>query len=649
MKKRKDCFFGVHLDFHSNDTAEGIGENLTAEAIRSFIREVKPDFMQCDVKGHSGYSSYQTKVGFPTPKIQKDALRIWREATQAEDVPLYAHYSGLMDAVQAKLHPDWRVVNKNGEPAWCHMSYFSDYIDELLIPQLKELAVDYQLNGVWMDAECWAASEDYSPRALEAYEASGKTLSFKEFSRQAFRDYVTNYIQQVKAVAPDFELASNWLYTQQAPEKPTVPVDFLSGDVIPFETYDSTKFGSRIIANQHMTWDLMSWSTDMYLNYEKSALQLCVEATDIIAVGGAFQVYCEQNFKNILQSDTYVSTLKEISEYCHAREEYCHKASMRKEVGVLLSQTAYFHERDRLFGRGGLHYDSVQGCIMACLENQYSGEILLGYNALEQDISDYKLIVIPELKAIEPALKEKLLAYANAGGALMIAGAYASRLFAEDLGVTPVGDVQDSYAQLVINGKKLTIESVLTVFEEEGLHTAYLAKTAGEGLAMKQSMFGDAGGSWPLPKKQYTRKMAGSIVKEYGKGKIALIPFDLGRQYTYLRTYQMRDFFAEIAKSVYAEKMVKTNTHFVEIILTEKDGREFVQTVNLETGKKHIDIKSFDEILPLRNVKLSYLRAKKPNKIMRYPENTEVAFTYENGRVEFELDELKIHSIFEML
>ena len=112
MKKRKDCFVGVHFDFHSNQTADGIGEKLDGEEIRAFIKEVRPDFLQCDVKGHGGYSSYPTKIGYATPNIKKDILRIWRDVTKEENVAIFALYSGILDAIQADLHPDWRVENK---------------------------------------------------------------------------------------------------------------------------------------------------------------------------------------------------------------------------------------------------------------------------------------------------------------------------------------------------------------------------------------------------------------------------------------------------------------------------------------------------------------------------------------------------------
>ncbi|MBR3864228.1 MAG: hypothetical protein IKJ19_03815 [Clostridia bacterium] len=650
MKKRKDCFFGVHFDFHSNQTALGIGEKLEESKIQEFLRTVKPDFVQCDVKGHGGYSSYPTKCGFQTPAIKKDILAIWRNVTKQENVALYAHYSGILDAIQAKINPDWCVCDKNGNTDPYAMSSFSDYDENILIPQLIELAVDYKLDGAWVDGECWAATEDYSAPALLAYEKSGKVFSFKDFHRQAFRNHVQNYLNKVREVAPNFEIASNWMYTQQMPEKPTVSIDFISGDVIPMETYNATKFGTRVIANQNKTWDLASWSTDFYLHYEKSALQLCTEAADIIAMGGAFQVYCVQDYKSFMQNETYIPTLKEIGEFCKARQEFCHHANIRKEVGVLISEKGYFCERDRLFGRGGIHTDSASGLTVACLENQYSTEILLGYNALEQDISGYKAIIIPELKEIEPELKQKLLSYAKAGGALIIIGAHSSKLFASEFGYGNQSLKTDEViAQLIIDNKKLTVECDFTLFNGDSLHQAKLATTSGEGLGVKQSVFGGAGGSWPLPRVQFDTSVVGSMVKPYGKGNIAIVPFDLGEQYLNFKTYQMRDMLGEIISKCYTEKMVKTNTHLVEIVLTEKNGREFINLINLGIGKVAGEVKTYDESLPIHNLKVEYLRDKKPSKVILLPENKELEFSYNNGRVCFEIEKLDIHSIIEII
>ena len=92
---------------------------------------------------------------------------------------------------------------------------------------------------------------------------------------------------------------------------------------------------------------------------------------------------------------------------------------------------------------------------------------------------------------------------------------------------------------------------------------------------------------------------------------------------------------------------MKTNTHLVEVILTEKDGREFVQFVNAAKGPMAAWIKSYDEMSPLRDLRVSYL-CDKPKRIVRFPENTQLEFKYQDGRAEFTINELSIHTVIEI-
>jgi len=52
-----------------------IGNNVTCEMVEKIIEEVKPDYVQCDCKGHPGFSSYPTKVGYAAPGIKYDSLK----------------------------------------------------------------------------------------------------------------------------------------------------------------------------------------------------------------------------------------------------------------------------------------------------------------------------------------------------------------------------------------------------------------------------------------------------------------------------------------------------------------------------------------------------------------------------------------------
>lgn len=73
--RRKDSFFGLHFDYHANKDTKDAGKYLDEKVIERIVTEVKPDFIQCDTKGHPGNSSYRTEVGTPAPRPNKTVLQ----------------------------------------------------------------------------------------------------------------------------------------------------------------------------------------------------------------------------------------------------------------------------------------------------------------------------------------------------------------------------------------------------------------------------------------------------------------------------------------------------------------------------------------------------------------------------------------------
>jgi len=173
---RRDAFFGLHFDLHPNETDTALGADVTEEMVGRLLDRVRPDYVQYDCKGHAGWAGYPTKVGWAAPGIKKDSLSIWRKATRERGVGLYIHYSGVWDSRAIAEHPDWARIDEKGNRDPNNTSVFGPYIDELLVPQLKEVTAAYDLDGLWVDGECWAAQLDYSPRALAAWKKETSPL-----------------------------------------------------------------------------------------------------------------------------------------------------------------------------------------------------------------------------------------------------------------------------------------------------------------------------------------------------------------------------------------------------------------------------------------------------------------------------------------
>lgn len=145
---RKEAFLGLHFDLHPNQNDTQLGADITKEMIAYLLKTVQPDYVQYDCKGHAGYTGYPTKIGWPSPGIQKDSLALWRKVTREYGVGLFIHSSGVWDSVAVEHHPEWARLNAEGTPDKNATSTFGPYCDELLIPPLVEVADAYNLDGV---------------------------------------------------------------------------------------------------------------------------------------------------------------------------------------------------------------------------------------------------------------------------------------------------------------------------------------------------------------------------------------------------------------------------------------------------------------------------------------------------------------------
>ena len=369
--RRADSFLGIHFDFHAGEDCTEVGRNTTPAMVENIIQLVKPDYLQIDCKGHAGVSSYPTKVGHPAPGFVGDPLRIWRDVTARHGVALYMHYSGVWDSNAVKEHPDWAAVNADGKPSTTATSFFGPYAERLLIPQLRELAGDYGVDGAWVDGECWASVPDFSEAAIKAFrDATGiqdvprqptdpHWYEFLQFNRQAFRDYLNHYIAEVKKTNPEFQICSNWAFTDHMPEPVCANVDFLSGDYSPQDSVNSARLSARFLARQGKPWDLMAWSfTTQPDRSQKSAVQLQREAAVVLALGGGFQAYYKQKRDGSIY-DEQMPVMAEVAKFCRARQAICHHAEMVPQVALLFSTAAHYRRINGLFSRDNTRIDGV--------------------------------------------------------------------------------------------------------------------------------------------------------------------------------------------------------------------------------------------------------------------------------------------------
>ncbi len=634
---RAESFLGVHFDFHAGKDCMEVGKNTTRAMIENIIDRVKPDYLQIDCKGHPGLSSYPTRAGNPAPGIIGDPLKTWREVTAARGVALYMHYSGVWDSTAVTQHPDWAAVGADGKPSNRATSFFGPYADRLLIPQLRELAGDYGVDGAWVDGECWASVPDWGEAALKAFrESTGLSgvprkpgdphwFEFLQFHREAFRRYLRRYIEEVKRTHPRFQICSNWAYTDHMAEPVGAPTDFLSGDYSSDNSVNSARLSARYLARQGKPWDLMAWSFSRKggkgAPIQKSTVQLQREAAVVVALGGGFQAYFKQKRDGSV-FDEQMPMMGEVAAFCRARQALCHRAEPVPQVALLLSTAGHYRRINGLFNRD---LGRVSGTLQALLESQHGVDVV-GEHHLAGRMTDWPLIVVPEWDYLDPAFRDELAAYARGGGSLLLVGPRTAALFAADLGATPQGPPSKGLRHLAHGGALVPIQG-----EGQSVTLGSMAKPLGRLHAAADS----ASAATPA-----------ATVAPLGKGRIAAVWFDFAPGYLAARNEAARRFLSDLVREIFPVPLVEvTGSADVDVSVARKDGRLLVNLVN--TAGPHADRQNpiHDAIPPVGPLTVILRREARPAKVALEPGGQAVESDYRDGRLRIAIPRLEIHAV----
>ena len=636
---RKDAFFGLHFDLHPQATDTSLGADISEENIRALLERVRPDYVQYDCKGHAGWAGYPTTVGWASPGIVKDSLAVWRKTTRDLGVGLFIHYSGVWDSKAIAEHPDWARIGPDGKRDPNATSVFGPYVDELLIPQLKEVTEKYGLDGVWADGECWGTQLDYSPRALASWKketgyrdapkdrSDPRWLEWKMFHRRAFESYLAHWIDAVHAANPALQLTSNWMYTTFAPKPVTAKLDFLSGDYSPGLSIDRARVEARYLASTGMPWDLMAWGFDKGKDLGwsiKPAEHLEQEAAVVLMQGGGFQIYHNPTRAGYLV-EPIIAQEEAVAAFCRAREAASHKSSTVPQVALLLSSESFWDKSDAVFAPWGDVFLELEGALHALLNLHYSVDILAEHQ-LQPRLREFPLVVIPDAHRLTNEFRKALTDYVEQGGSLLLLGEKCARLFEPLLGAELEGG---------------PVEKAVELASPSGITSA-----SGLWQNVKLATAQPAGFIYPTRDTRNDGRIA-ATVNSFGKGKVAAVYGPVASIYFRSHHPWLREFIGELTAPLFPDPAVKVEgPNCLDVSLrTTRDGKLSVHLLNT-AGMPLPDRYGFtDFIPPLEDIRLTIKTQARPKSVTWVPDGGRLNWSWSDGLLEVTVPKLKIHGI----
>lgn len=662
MKRRQDSFWGLHCDFHAQPWMGAVGRAIREEDIRRVCRELKPDFWQIDCRGHFGWATYPTKLGNAMPEFATDTLALFRKVTREEGVALYMHYTGIWDDKYCAEHPTEGIMHADGSYDKQYIFPGSSYVNDLLIPQMSELAETYEVDGIWIDGDVWAMRMDYRPETLAGFEQeTGICLNgqkpatpadpyyeeYRDYNRELYRRYVRHYVDTLHAMHPDLQITVNWLFSDLMPEKVSINVDFLSGDAAPFDSINAIRYAARYMPQQNMPWDIMGMG-QRYNGEGKidllplHATQVMQQAAATISMGGSFQVGLSQLFDGSPRMVPLMH-LKPVADFIKAREPFCFKSKVIPQAAMLVSTHDRHLEKTFVFDRGVDNSDSKRGLTSLLCAAGQSFDVI-SEHTLEKRADEFSMIVLPEtVEALAPETVQQLLDYAKNGGTLLLTGTKTCRIFAEAGAPFTVAELDDPVPteKFLAQRNEAKDQRFFTIDGSFYGGVLYPVQLIGQGnFEVVSHTYYD----------ERSRQMPFAIIAEHGKGKVAAIGADIGWAYGKAAQCLHRDLVKLISQKLYTPlARIERCLGTMDIVCLEKNGHLMLQLLNGNGNHNNVLCDTEDVIPPVLDIELSIAADRAPKQLILQPDGRVLPFAYRDGRAYVELDRLYMHQIIEMI
>lgn len=222
---------------------------------------------------------------------------------------------------------------------------------------------------------------------------------------------------------------------------------------------------------------------------------------------------------------------------------------------------------------------------------------------------------------------DELIAYAKAGGNLLLTGVNTCRIFSEHLPYLIEEDTDDGRWRWV------SLDH-----EEVGyLQNAHTVTAKGETVLW----YGEAERKTDLP---------GAVILPYGKGKIAVLAADIGKQYGEYAQFMHRRILQALCDRMYTPTVrIEHTVGLLEVVDLYKEGKRFIQLINANGNHASPACATEDCIPPAVDITLSIEAKIKPTAMKLQPSGKPLIFSWHDGRATVDIKRVDIHEIIEII
>ena len=261
---------------------------------------------------NAGYSYYPTKIGVTHPAMKSDFTGQMTAALKNRGIRVMAYVSAGPDRRYSQEHPDWvrRLLPQPPQPPrrcggdMAQMCLNSPWVEQIHIPQLRELVALYDVDGFFLDnligkflrgaCYCRYCRESFgeSGGEIPVADTDPNVFAHYQFLSRSGGRYAERVIPALQQTKPGLAFVLNHIWVTRNPVKPPAAVTQLVWEPAP--PYPGTlsldfSLEARYLSSQSgiANWSCMATRGNGWGDYSlRDASTFQHEAAVLLASGG---------------------------------------------------------------------------------------------------------------------------------------------------------------------------------------------------------------------------------------------------------------------------------------------------------------------------------------------------------------------------
>ena len=646
----------VHLDFHTSEAVPSVGDKFDKKQFQEALKAGHVNSITVFSKCHHGWAYHPSTANQIHPKLNGfDLTGAQLEACREIGVNAPVYLSAGLDEKYAREHMHHLVrptpdagPNFAERPGYHRICYNTPYLDTL-VAQIEEVMQRYNPIGIFLDIS--APQVCYCNECIKTFREKGRDINNPEHTQlhkmEVYENYCERCEEAVRKYNPDTMIFHNAGHITRGRRKHAHYDTHLELESLPTGGWGYDHFPLSAAYARTLDMEFLGMTGKFHTSWGefggfKHPNALRYEAALSISQGAKCSIGDQLHPTGEMNMSTYKLIGAAYSEV-EAKEPYVAGAKHVIDVAIL-SVEAFNGTADR-------NAPADIGASRILLEGKYL------YNIVDQyeDLSKYKLLILPDFIRIDGELKAKLDAFTANGGKILCSGvsglAKGENKFALNLGVEYEGVTELVPNYLVPEYDALNGKTAYIMYQP-----ALIVKpTAGEVIAnVEESYFNRTAEHFCSHRHTPNNPgadTAGAVLTE----NTAYIAWNIFSDYGTYGEYHVKELVLRMIEALIGDKKsIKTNLAdrgVATYTYQEAENRYVAHLLFAHTTKRGKDVEIIEDIIPLYGIDLHAATPAKPKNVYRVDckgstlTKTDLPFTWENGMAHIDVDKVDLHAM----